>query len=465
MSYRNIVLQHIRVLIIVCFVIAAGSICAQDNKIERPPDLDKTAYAFISLLLQPDLALTEPMNYIEQTWQPTYIAMSLDMLSLNRRASVGHWMYKVLRNKTGQNFGNDLRSWFVWAWNQPEQRHEHYAQFKSYLYRLIDPLFAGYFDDQRQTDIRLDEVRWGGVAQDGIPPLRSPKMISVGEADYLEDGNVVFGIEINGDARAYPKRILAWHEMFIDEIGGTEFAGVYCTLCGAVILYQTNYRGVNHALGTSGFLYRSNKLMYDQKTQSLWSTTRGEPVIGPLVGQSIQLQRSYVVTTTWGEWRRRHPSSSVLSLDTGHSRNYDEGAAYRDYFATDELMFNVPKIDTRLNNKDEVLALIFPKHSDITLAIHAEFLADHPVYYDSVGPISLVVLTDTSGANRVYQSESTKFDSYDQDRLAVDSEGNQWVMTEDALTSTDGEKLDRLPAHRAFWFGWYAIHNETRLVQ
>lgn len=464
MSYRNTALQHLRALITVCFVIAASSVYAQDNKIERPPDLDKTAYAFISLLLQPDLSLTEPMNHIEQTWQPTYVAMALDVLSLNRRASVRHWMYKVLRNKTGEKLGNDLHSWFVWAWNQPEQKHEHYAQFKSYLYRLIDPLFADYFDDQRQTDIRLDEVRWGGVAQDGIPPLRSPKMIKVGEADYLQDDNVVFGIEINGDSRAYPKRILAWHEMFVDQVGGVNFAGVYCTLCGAVILYETKQGETNYALGTSGFLYRSNKLMYDKNTQSLWSTTRGEPVIGPLVGQGITLQRSYVVTTTWGEWRKRHPNTSVLSLDTGHRRNYDEGAAYRDYFATDDLMFNVPKLDARLNNKDEVLALTFPKHSADTLAIHAEFLAGNPVYHDTMGPLSLVVLTDTTGANRVYQSDSIKFAQYDRDNIVVDTKGNQWTLTEDALTSKDGEKLDRLPAHRAFWFGWYAVHNDTRLV-
>jgi len=105
------------------------------------------------------------------------------------------------------------------------------------------------------------------------------------------------------------------------------------------ILYHTEHAGTVHELGTSGFLYRSNKLMYDRATQSLWSTLRGEPVIGPLVGQGIRLARGSVVTTTWGEWRRRHPHTSVLSIDTGHTRDYAEGAAYRDYFATDALMF------------------------------------------------------------------------------------------------------------------------------
>ena len=110
-------------------------------------------------------------------------------------------------------------------------------------------------------------------------------MISVSDAGYLEDGNIVFGIEINGDARAYPKRILAWHKMFTDTIGGVDIAGLYCTLCGTVIPYKTNHKGTNYTLGTSGFLYRSNKLMYEKATQSLWSTNRGTPVLGSLSRQ------------------------------------------------------------------------------------------------------------------------------------------------------------------------------------
>ena len=84
--------------------------------------------------------------------------------------------------------------------------------------------------------------------------------------------------------------------------------------------------------------------MYDQATQSLWSTLLGEPVIGPLVGQCIELKWRSVVTTTWGEWRRRHPDTKVLSLDTGFDRDYGEGVAYQEYFATDQLMFKSPQL-------------------------------------------------------------------------------------------------------------------------
>lgn len=223
--------------------------------------------------------------------------------------------------------------------------------------------------------IRLDEIRWGGVARDGIPPLKNPKMLEAPEATYLADGDVVFGIEINGDARAYPKRIMAWHEMVKDIVGGESVNGVYCTLCGAMILYRTIHQGVDYEFGTSGFLYRSNKLMYDHATKSLWSTFEGKPVVGPLVGQGIQLESLPIVTTTWGSWKARHPKTKVLSLETGHVRNYGEGVAYGDYFSTDELRFTVPKLDPRLKNKDEVLALQFPTSPDKKLAIAAKLSA------------------------------------------------------------------------------------------
>ena len=115
-----------------------------------------------------------------------------------------------------------------------------------------------------------------------------------------------------------------------------------------MVLYETRHKGVSHALGTSGFLYRSNKLMYDRETSSLWSTLHGTPVIGPLVGKGISLKRRSVVTTTWSEWKKRHPQTTVLSLDTGHRRDYGEGVAYQDYFSTDEVMFSVPQLDLSL---------------------------------------------------------------------------------------------------------------------
>ena len=269
---------------------------------------------------------------------------------------------------------------------------------------------------------------------------------------------------MNGDVRAYPKRILAWHEMFVDDVGGVPVAGVYCTLCGTMILYKTDYNGVRHNLGTSGFLYRSNKLMYDQDTQSLWNTIWANQWLGPWWIGVSSLNASALSRPPGGEWRRRHPDTKVLSLNTGYDRDYTEGAAYREYFATDELMFGVPKLDKRLKNKDEVLGLIFGQHPGRPLAISADYLAKNSIYHDRIGDISFVVLTDRSSAIRVYESKGLIFRGWDRDRTAVDEMGISWTLTESQLEAGDGRILYRLPAHRAFWFGWYAAYSHTRLV-
>ena len=98
-------------------------------------------------------------------------------------------------------------------------------------------------------------------------------MIAAGDADYLRDDDLVFGVEINGDIRAYPLRIMGWHEMFNEVIGGVPVALAYCTLCGAGILFETAVEGRDEpfVFSTSGFLYRSNKLMYDRQTESMWN--------------------------------------------------------------------------------------------------------------------------------------------------------------------------------------------------
>jgi len=432
-----------------------------------PPDPEALADvpALLEILSQDEEVSRRGLAYLEDNWRPGFFAMSMDLLDMTREPAARDRILAVLEDKAGVRPRRGFDAIWQQLWAAEPQLHPYYAEFKSILYGFVDPKFRGYFDVERTARIRLDEVRWGGVRQDGIPPLRSPKMIAADEAGYLEDSNVVFGLEVNGDARAYPKRILAWHEMFVDTVGGVAVAGVYCTLCGTVILYETTHDGVEHRLGTSGFLYRSNKLMYDQATQSLWNTLWGEPVIGPLADQGIRLKRRSVVTTTWGEWRRRHPRTQALSLETGYGRDYGEGVAYRDYFATDALMFIVPETDKRLRNKDEVLALVFDADRERQLAISTRFLKKNPVHQDELAGVGFVALTDGSGATRVYASGSRRFVRWDRDRIAVDADGVEWAVYEDRLESASGERLERLPAHRAFWFGWYAAYPQTRLVK
>ena len=431
-----------------------------------PGDVDFTVAEreLLLLLLEEARPSQGRLDQVSRSFDRAWWAPTLETYNFIRSPRAREHMLGLLRADTGVDFGSDTNRWFRWLWNEPEVRVAGYDAFKADFYREIDGRFRRYFEGRGgDALIRLDEVRWGGVRQDGIPPLRNPKMLEAFQADYLADTDVVFGIEVNGDVRAYPKRILAWHEMFTDTVGGVKVAGVYCTLCGTVILYDTVHDNISHDLGTSGFLYRSNKLMYDRATQSLWNTLKGQPVVGPLAGREIELNHRSVVTTTWGKWRELHPDTIVLSLDTGHRRDYAEGVAYHDYFATDELMFNTPFVDSRLANKQEVLALRFPGEAK-SIAIDTGFLSRNPVYSGQLGKQAFVVLTDETGANRVYDPKGQTLVALDGD-TASDLSGRTYRVTESELIAEDGTTLPRLPYHRAFWFGWQASFPNTELVK
>ncbi|WP_350288371.1 DUF3179 domain-containing protein [uncultured Croceitalea sp.] len=464
-------LKKIKLASFVCFGLAIALLLyyflLAATPIERDTSEKEPIEYFLNLI---NSNSTETINkniaLIDENWEEGYQIMLIETIYFSQNNRHSGKLLKLLEKKTGKNFGYDFDKWFEWIWNKEETYPPSYFNLKAEIHKQIDPKFEKYFLNRSNTaTIRLDEVRWGGVLQDGIPPLRNPKMTNALNATYLKDNATVFGIAINGDARAYPKQILAWHEMFVDTVGNEKVAGVYCTLCGTVILYKTEQNGINYEMGTSGFLYRSNKLMYDKATQSLWSTLEGEPVIGPLVGKGVQLDYLSVVTTTWGEWKKRHPDTKVLSLNTGHRRDYRDGVAYKDYFSTDELMFTVPKIDKSLKNKDEILAIRLPEESNENFAISSKFLKRNPIYRNTLGKTNFTVFTDKSGAHRVFITKKVRFKDYNQEYRAVAENNTVWQVKENYLISTTGEKLERLQSYNAFWFGYKAAFPDVTLIK
>lgn len=381
-------------------------------------------------------------------------AAAILILALRFAQSEDPPIVAALEKITGAKAGTDWNDWMLWQEANPQVGViKGFAKLQARLYDRIDANFQNFLDGTQKHEIRLEEITWGGVVKDGIPALTNPKLIAAAEATYMTPDEAVFGVAINGDVRAYPLRILDWHEMFNDVIGGVPVSLAYCTLCGSGILFETQVSGRARpfVFGSSGFLYRSNKLMYDTETNSLWNQFTGRPVVGALTGSGLELKTRPVVITTWSQWLERHPSTKVLSLETGHKRDYSPGAPYGDYFASPDLMFPTNVDETKLKRKDQVFAL---RSSGTEKAWPLKLFEGGAVINDRAGALELVLIGDAATRTvRAYRSEGLKFEK-GANASEVRQGSDVWKITEDALTGPAGKSLTRLPGHIAFWFAW-----------
>ena len=426
----------------------------------REPDADIEAMVRTALFARNGVSRNRALQFLiernERDVVPAFIAVLRVLPDEDDR------LLRALQRLARARIGRDWKAWTEWQETHSEIRpFDGFDAFKADVLAGIDPNFRDFLHRGVKHEIRLEEIVWGGVTKDGIPALTNPKHIPAAEADYLTDRELVFGVSLNGDARAYPLRILDWHEMFNDVVGGVPVSLAYCTLCGSGILFDARVPGRREpfVFGSSGLLYRSNKLMYDDQTESLWNQFTGRPVVGELTGSGIELRVLPVVITSWESWRADHPDTTALSLDTGYQRDYRPGRPYGEYFASPELMFPVVVRDRRLDPKDRIFAL---RSGETQMAWALSLFEGGAVLHDRVRDLDLVLVGDAETETvRAYGSGGRRFTrAAEGDGVLVDEAGGRWRITEAALAPVDGvdsaapAPLPRLPGHIAYWFAW-----------
>ncbi|MEM1298368.1 MAG: DUF3179 domain-containing protein [Pseudomonadota bacterium] len=366
----------------------------------------------------------------------------------------------AMQEIAGTSEPKDWFTWMLWQERNPDVvPHESYFALKKAMFLRIDADFDVFLRElyagRDVADIRFEEITWGGVHKDGIPSLDNPELIPGAEADYLVGSDHVFGISINGDVRAYPLRIMGWHEMFNDVIGGVPLALAYCTLCGSGILFETQVEGRADpfVFGSSGFLYRSNKLMFDRETHTLWNQFTGKPVMGPLAGSGIELKQRPVVIEPWVRWFARNPETKVLSLNTGHRRDYGSGVVYNKYFQSPKLMFPAVVDQTRLKQKDYVFGI---RTFGGAKAWPVTAFEGGRVINDRLADLNLVLVGDRLGRTvRAYdRGSSQKLFGPGSEPTELFSGIETWKVTEEALVGPEGQTLPRVAGHVAYWFAW-----------
>ena len=430
----------------------------------------------------PELAI-DGMKSARDAGDKSMVPVIVTLMRFINREAVFEEAVLTLNELTGEDFGTTPAAWPAWfEWvgaNLDDYRPpDGYPQLKRRFLASIHPGFEQFLQGYEDTSrIEPFEIEWGGVAPDGIPPLEFPPNIPADEAEYLESHERVFGVSINGEHRAYPLRIMNPHEMANDVLGGEPISLAYCTLCGAGIAYHGEFDGMETTFGTSGFLYRSNKIMYDRETFSLWNQETGQPVIGELADSGIQLNFFPTLLTTWGEWTDEHPDTTVLALDTGVSqpgRYFPEdnpNATYYEYFNTPGTMFPVWIRDDSLEAKDVVLGV---NVGEAQKAYPVSVLQVERVVNDTLGETNVVVLgSEISQAAKAYERGDQEFSRVEGDTSTgvpmklVDQNGHVWDVTEEALVNAADSSLTlpRIPTHSSFWFGWYAFYPDTELYE
>lgn len=277
-----------------------------------------------------------------------------------------------------------------------------------------------------QLSVERSELRSGGPGKDGIPALTDPKVTPLTDASFLSPQDRLIAVTLDGTTRLYPIRILTWHEVINDTLAAHPIAVIYCPLCDSVSVIKRQIHDETLEFGVSGLLYNSNVLLHDRTHHALWSQIKMEAISGPYVG--YQLEHLPFDLLTLEKAQTRYPQSTILTLETGHARNYAENP-YRDYFQHDRTMFPVTipeRLENQMNAKTRIIGISGP---DMSLAV----------------PVRSIVLADG--------------------RLELTTPTRQRITLK--ADDVNNAEVTDLPAGyqamHTFWFAWAATHPNTKI--
>ncbi|MCL6640166.1 MAG: DUF3179 domain-containing protein [Candidatus Rokubacteria bacterium] len=329
--------------------------------------------------------------------------------------------------------------------------------------------------------VPLDEIIPGGPPPDGIPAIDRPVFIAPAEAaTWLHPREPVLAVEINGDARAYPLQILTWHEIVNDVVGGVPVAVTYCPLCNSGIVFERVVGAETFDFGTSGMLYKSDLVMYDRQTHSLWAQMEGRAIVGDRAGTRLTLRPAN--TLAFEDWRAAHPGGKVLSRDTGHHRRY--GVNPYEFYDEPRLgpFLYSGRLDPRRPPKERVVGIAL---GDTPRAYPWPVLERERAVNDTLAGEPLVIFyregaLSALDAARIAQSRpvgaTTVWSRRVGDRVLTfvaagdmfqDREtGTTWTFLGRATAGPlAGRRLRPLTHVDAFWFAWAAFNPTTTLYE
>jgi len=340
---------------------------------------------------------------------------------------------------------------------------------------------AGLRTNRAKAVVPLDEITPGGPPPDGIPAIDRPVFVTPGEAArWLRPKEPVLALRVDGDARAYPLQILIWHEIVNDVVGGVPVMVTYCPLCNSGIVFERSVDGNTLDFGTSGMLYKSDLVMYDRQSHSLWSQMEGRAIVGDRAGQRLRLRPAN--TIAFEEWQAAHPHGRVLSRETGHGRSY----GVNPYQSYDEPTLGPflyrGRLDPRRPPKERVVGLAI---GDAWRAYAWPVLERVRVVQERVGGEDVVIFYQPGTLSALDTAEIARSRAVGATSVFSSRVGDRMLTFEPAAdgfrdreTSSlwsffgrgvkgplAGRQLRSIPHVDAFWFAWAAFHPDTTIYE
>ncbi len=332
-------------------------------------------------------------------------------------------------------------------------------------------LFAGACGDDstapRQGGVVDDEIFFGGVPRDGIPALNDPVFIEANQAIFLSSADLVLGVVIEGEARAYPIDIMNYHEIVNDHFQGRPVCVTYCPLTGSGVAFASVLDGREVSYGVSGLLFRNNLIPYDRTSSSLYSQMYVRGIKGDYRDFDWLLYPS--LRCTWGFWKDHYPNTKVMSLNTGYPRDYTSNP-YGNYPVTYSTLFPVRFPDSRYHPKHLTLGVQF---DDQAMAFPSSELFNEKVVNIDFAGMPLAIVYDANGQyigaySRLVNGDTLSFslirNNSSKTTMTDDQTGSTWSATGLATDgSLAGEKLEQFPFYTAYWFAWHDFYPETEV--
>ncbi len=285
------------------------------------------------------------------------------------------------------------------------------------------------------------------------------KLLSAVAANKVDSNKLVIGVQINGEARAYPIEIIGYHHQVQDTVGGAPVMVTYCTVCRTGRVYSPFVNGKYERFRLVG-MDHFNAMFEDATTKSWWRQVNGTAIAGPLKGTALQEIPSE--QTRLAAWINAYPGTKILQPDPVFADQYKGLKGFDDGTIPSSLekrdsgswQFKSWVVGVQINGKAK--------------AYDWNELVKQRIIHDTIDHTGIVLVLEKDNASfhawasTIGDTTQLRFSLNEEATVLKDNTGSVWNMNGDCIEGElKGNKLRGIQSYQEFWHSWLSFHPET----